>query len=165
LTLEASLEELNDGESAIVLRDRALPGAHTSVDHVVIARSGVWAIDVRDDTGMVQRIDRGGWFRNDYRLYVGSRLCTDLIGELTRSVAAIGGAIGGPGDTRVRGAVCFVGADWVLVERPVVIDGVWIGRPDWLAEQLLAPGPLGPLQVQELARRVAEALPPGPISG
>jgi len=165
LSLEASLEELNDGQTAIVLHDRSLPVGHANIDHVAITRGGVWAIDVRDDTGMVQRIDRGGWFRNDYRLYVGNRLCADPIDALARRVEAIGGAIGGPGDTSVRGALCFVDADWVLVERPVVIHDVWVGRADWLVEELRAPGPLGPLQVHELARRVAEALPPGPISG
>jgi Nuclease-related domain len=156
--------KLHDDETVIVLPDRRIPGSRATIDHVAITRSGgVWAIDAKDYTGMVQRIDRGGWFRNDYRLYVGKRECTRLVAELAGQLEAITSAIGESVrqelGVQVRAALCFGDADWSLYAKPFAIDGVWIGRPEWLAEQLQAPGELAPEHLRTLARRVADAVP------
>jgi nuclease-like protein len=159
------LARLHDDETVIVLNDRHLPGSRANVDHIAVTRSaGVWAIDAEAYSGMVQRIDRGGWFRNDYRLYVGSRDCTRDVAGIGEQLAAIRNAIGEPAlqrfAARVRGAFCLVNAEWSLVPTPIAIDEVWIGWPEALAEELRAPGELVPEHVRTFARRVAEALPP-----
>ena len=155
---------MHDDQAVIVLHDRRIPDSRATIDHLAITRSGrVWVVDARSYTGMVHRVDRGGWFRNDYRLYVGKRECTWLVEAMTSRLVAVGRAIGEPVRhefaAQVRAALCFVDAEWSLVPEPVAIAHVWIGWPEALAEQLRAPGELTPERVRMLARRVAEALP------
>jgi hypothetical protein len=68
------LEKIQDDRSVVVLHDRRIPGTRANIDHIAITRSGgVWAIDAKNYTGKVQRLDKGGWFSTDLRLYVGHR--------------------------------------------------------------------------------------------
>ena len=45
------------------------PGSRANIDHVAITRSGVFVIDAKNYTGKVQKIDKGGWFSIDLRLF------------------------------------------------------------------------------------------------
>jgi hypothetical protein len=158
------LEKLHDDSTVIVLHDRRIPGSRANLDHIAITRSGeVWAIDAKNYTGKVQRIDKGGWFSTDERLYVGRRDCSKLVAGMAKQVNAIKSAIGEPVmqefDVTIRAALCFVDAEWSLFAKPFALDGVWVGWAKALGTPLQAEGALGPEQVQLLARRVAEALP------
>jgi hypothetical protein len=159
------LEKLHDDATVIVLHDRRIPGSRANVDHVAITRDGgVWAIDAKNYTGKVQRIDKGGWFSTDERLYVGRRDCSKLVAGMAKQVEAINRAIGEPVmqefDVTVRAALCFVDAEWSLFAKPFALDGVWIGWAKALGTRLQAEGALAPEHVRLLARRVADALPP-----
>jgi hypothetical protein len=159
------LEKLHDDTKAIVLHDRRIPGSRANVDHIAITRDGgVWAIDAKNYTGKVQRIDKGGWFSTDERLYVGRRDCSKLVAGMAKQVEAIKTAIGEPVmqefDVTVKAALCFVDAEWSLFAKPFALDGVWIGWAKALGAHLQAEGALAPEHVRLLARRVAEALPP-----
>ncbi|HEU6443737.1 MAG TPA: nuclease-related domain-containing protein [Gaiellaceae bacterium] len=159
------LETLHDGETVIVLHDRHTPGSRANVDHIAVTRSGgVWAIDAKNYTGKVQRIDKGGWLSTDERLYVGRRDCSKLVAGMARQVDPIKRAIGEPVmqelDVTVRAALCFVDAEWSLFAKPFALDGVWIGWAKALGAPLQAEGALAPEHVRLLARRVADALPP-----
>jgi nuclease-like protein len=67
------------------------------VDHIAMTRDGgVWAIDAKNYTGKVQRIDKGRWFSPDERLYVGRRDCSKLVAGMANQAEAIKSAIGGP---------------------------------------------------------------------
>ena len=158
------LEKLDDDTTVIVLHDRCIPGSRANVDHIAVTRSGgVWAIDAKNYTGKVQRIDKGGWFSTDERLYVGRRDCSKLVAGMAKQVEAINSAIGEPVmqefDVTVRAALCFVDAEWSLFTKPFALDGVWIGWAKALGARLQAEGALAPEHVRLLARRVAEALP------
>jgi hypothetical protein len=158
------LEKLHDDGNVIVLHDRRIPGTRANVDHIAITRSGgVWAIDAKNYTGKVQRIDKGGWFSTDERLYVGRRDCSKLVAGMARQVEAIKTAIGEPVmqefDVAVKAALCFVDAEWTFFAKPFALDGVWIGWAKALGTRLQAEGALAPEHVRLLARRVAEALP------
>jgi len=159
------LEKLHDDATVIVLHDRRIPGSRANVDHIAITRSGgVWAIDAKNYTGKVQRIDKGGWFSADERLYVGRRDCSQLVAGMAKQVEALRRAFGEPVmhefDVAVRAALCFVDAEWSLFAKPFALDGVWIGWAKALGRRLEAEGPLAPEHVQLLARQVAETLPP-----
>jgi hypothetical protein len=65
--LAASLEE-NLGTRAILLHDRRVPGTRGNIDHLVIAGSGVWVVDAKNYSGLVQLRDVGGFFKIDNRL-------------------------------------------------------------------------------------------------
>ena len=159
------LESLNDDSMIIVLHDRRIPGSKANIDHVAITRSGgVWAIDAKNYTGKVQRIDKGGWFSTDERLFVGPRDCTKLVAGMAKQLEAIKTAIGEPVrqefDVTVRAALCFVNAEWKLFAKPFALRDVWIGWSKVLGEKLQAEGELAPEHVRMLAKRVAAALPP-----
>jgi hypothetical protein len=158
------LEKLHDGERVVVLHDLRIPGSRANVDHIAVTRSGsVWAIDAKNYTGKVQRIDKGGWFATDERLYVGRRDCSKLVAGMAKQVEAIKHALGEPVmlefDVAVNAALCFVDAEWSRFAKPFALDGVWIGWAKALGAHLQAEGTLAPEQVRLLARRVAEALP------
>lgn len=159
------LEKLHDDETVVVLHDRRIPGSRANVDHIAVTRSGgVWAIDAKNYTGKVQRIDKGGWFSTDERLYVGRRDCSKLVAAMAKQMEAIKSAIGEPVmqefDVTVKAGLCFVDAEWSLFVKPYALDGVWVGWAKALGTRLQAEGALAPEHVRLLARRVAEALPP-----
>jgi hypothetical protein len=159
------LEKIQDDGVVIVLHDRRIPGTRANIDHVAITRSGnVWAIDAKNYSGKVQRIDRGGWFSTDLRLYVGRRDCTKLVHGMTKQVdairAALGEAVIREFGVEVRAALCFVSAEWSLFAKPFGLGGVWVGWPTALVERVGQPGELTREQVGFLTRSVAAALPP-----
>jgi hypothetical protein len=158
------LETLHDERSVIVLHDRRIPRTRANIDHIVVTRSGiVWAVDAKNYTGKVQRIDRGGWFTTDYRLSVGRRDCTKLVHGMAKQVEAIRQALGEPlieeFNVRVRAGLCFVNAEWALFAKPFWLDDVWIGWSKALGNEVTAGGELAPEHLMTLARRVADALP------
>jgi hypothetical protein len=158
------LEKIHDDRAVVVLHDRRIRGTRANIDHVAVTRSGaVWAIDAKNYTGRVQKIDKGGWFSSDLRLYVGRRDCTKLVGGMAKQVSAIKAALGEPGiqefGVQVRAALCFVNAEWSLFAKPFALDEVWIGWPKALGERLRAQGELAPEHLLTLARQVAVALP------
>jgi hypothetical protein len=113
---------------------------------------------------VVRRIDKGGWFSTDERLYVGGRDCTKLVAGMAKQVEAIKRALGEPVmqefEVTVRAALCFVDAEWSLFAKPFALDGVWIGWAKALSTRLQAEGALASEHLRLLAHRVAEALPP-----
>lgn len=158
------LESLNDESRVIVLHDRRIPGSRANIDHIAVCRHGVFAIDAKKYAGKVQRIERGGWFSTDERLYVGGRDCTKLVRAMRGQVEAIQSALGEPliqeFEVNVRAALCFIDAEWSLFAKPFALGGVWVGWAKALGKRLLADGPLTADHLTTLARRVAAALPP-----
>ncbi|MGP8209226.1 MAG: nuclease-related domain-containing protein, partial [Acidimicrobiales bacterium] len=67
------------GDRAVLLHDRKVPRTRGNIDHLAIAASGVWVIDAKHYTGLVERRDMGGWFKTDYHLYVGGRDRTKVV--------------------------------------------------------------------------------------
>ena len=162
--LGAVLEKIQDERVVVVLHDRRIPGTRTNIDHIAVTRSGaVWAIDAKNYSGKVQRIDKGGWFSTDPRLYVGRRDCTKLVHGMAKQVDAIraglGNAVIREFNVEVRAALCFVSAEWSLFAKPFGLGGVWVGWPKALVDRLREPGELTQDQVEFLSRSVAAALP------
>ena len=158
------LEKIHDERTVIVLHDRRIPGTRANIDHIAVTQSGaIWAIDAKNYTGKVQKIDKGGWFSSDLRLYVGRRDCTKLVSGMANQLAAIRTALGEPlmqeFGVQPRAALCFVNGEWSLFAKPFALDEVWIGWPKALGERLRGSGELAPEHLMTLARRVADALP------
>jgi hypothetical protein len=153
----------------LVLHDRAVPGTRANIDHIAVVPSGVWVIDTKQYTGLVQRRDLGGWFTSRPALIVNGRDRTNLVPAVRRQVALVGRVVG-PG-MPVRGALCFEGAEWAVLGRPFRIDGVTVSRARRLARTLKEPGPLDVDAIAALAARIADAFPryparnPGPAGG
>jgi hypothetical protein len=158
------LETLHDGETIVVLHDRRIPRSRVNIDHIAVTSSGLFVIDAKNYTGKVRKVDRGGWFSSDLRLYVGRRDCTKLVAGMSKQVAAVHQALGhatiAEFELEVTPVLCFVDAEWSLFAKPFVLGGVWIGWSQSLGRRLTASGPLSPEHVGTLAKRVAAALPP-----
>lgn len=147
------------GDRAVLLHDRKVPGTRGNIDHIVVAASGVWVIDAKAYSGRVERRDVGGLFKIDMRLYVRGRDKTKLAENLRWQIDAVEVARGEL-ETPISAALCFVEADWKLFAKPFQLDGVWITWPAKLVDMISAAGPLSSRQVQEIASRIASALPP-----
>jgi hypothetical protein len=162
--LGAFLETLHDGKTIIVLHDRRIPRRRANIDHIAVSANGVFVIDAKNYAGKVRRIDKGGWFSTDPRLFVGRRDCTKLVTGMAEQVAAVREALGDATiaefELTVTPVVCFVAAEWSLFAKPFQLGSVWIEWPQSLGRRLGASGPLQAEHVQTLAKRVAAVLPP-----
>jgi hypothetical protein len=146
------------GNRAVLLHDRKVPGTRGNIDHLAVAASGVWVIDAKAYTGLVERRDKGGWFSTDYRLYVNRRDRTKLVHGLAWQVAAVRGAISDR-DVQVNAALCFIDAEWRVFAKPFVLDDVWVTWGSKLAEMIAAPGPLADADVTRVAQELTSSLP------
>ncbi len=147
------------GDRAVLLHDRKVPRTRGNIDHLAIAASGIWVIDAKNYKGMVERRDKGGWLRTDYRLYVGGRDQTKLVDGLGWQIDAVRGALSGA-DVPINAALCFIEAEWKLFAKPFQHNGVWVTWAKKLAEMIATPGSLTPEDVTQIADRLATALPP-----
>lgn len=159
--LGAHLDSLADA-GVIALHDRRIPGSRANIDHIAITPSGIWVIDAKRYKGCtVELRDKGGWLAPNMRLYVDGRDRTSLVSAMRRQVGTVWAAIGPVEETGpVRPALCFVDAYFSLLGRPLVLDGVLIATVRALKKRLVKEGPLGPDEVEQLARRLSERLPP-----
>jgi Nuclease-related domain len=161
--LGAFLDTLDDDRSLFVLHDRRIPGSRANIDHIVVSAGEVFVIDAKRYSGTVQKVDRGGWFSTDNRLYVGRRDCTKLIAGMAKQLAAVRKALGETTmqefELRLTPVLCFIEAEWSLFARPFQLGGVWVEWPRSLGQRIQQPAPLAPELVRTLAKKVAAALP------
>ena len=119
----------------------------------------MWVIDAKTYTGLVERRDKGGWFKTDYRLYVNGRDRTKLAEGLRWQVEAVRTALGDV-DAPVHAALCFIDAEWKLFPKPFQLHDAWVTWGQKLAEMIAADGPLTEVDVMHVADRLGTALPP-----
>ncbi|MFM7225126.1 MAG: nuclease-related domain-containing protein [Actinomycetota bacterium] len=148
------------GPSAEVLNDRRIPGTKANIDHVVVTASGVWVIDAKNYRGKVETRDRGGFFTQDLRLFVGGRDQTKLVDAMARQVDVVGRVLG-DATVPVVPCLCFVNSEWTLFAKPFRMKGVWItwsqAIPKLVANSECR---LAEDARRALAERIAGALPP-----
>jgi hypothetical protein len=124
------------------------------IDHLAVAPSGVYVIDAKDYTGKV-RVERP-WLGKP-KLVVNGRDRTKIIDGLDRQVVAVRDAINDPA-IPVHGVFCFTKADIPMVFKETIRGHALLYRKA-LAKRLNADGPLDATVIDELARRLASALP------
>lgn len=146
-----------------LLHDRRVPGTRGNIDHIVVARSGVFVVDAKHYAGLIQIRDRGGLFSSDKRLYVGGRDCSDLAGSMEWQTWAVGRLLeslaGELGPIPVQPVLCFIDGEWPLILPPESFRGVRLESGRSIKKLLGAPGPLDPATVDRIARALAAALP------
>ena len=153
------------GGRAVLLNDRTVPRTRGNIDHIVVAPGGVWVIDAKRWSGLVELRDVGGWFRTDQRLYVKGRDRTSTVRNMAWQVEAVRNALAGiEGDgagleVPVHAALCFVEAEWKFFSKPFVLEGVRVSGPKSLGVAIAEDGPLSRDEVLEVAAHLAEALP------
>jgi hypothetical protein len=149
---------------AVVLHDRKIPGSRANIDHLVIARSGVWSIDAKEYKGAVAKVDVGGWSRADFRLKVAGRDRTKLLDGLQWQMGRVREVLerlAPDPAVPVWGALCFVGSEWPLFRpRPLVFGAMAVVWPSGLPEVLSTLRPPTAIPVDETATLLARAFPP-----
>jgi hypothetical protein len=157
----AALDQMVD-RGVLVLHDRRLVPSKANIDHIAIARNGVWVIDAKRYRGLVTKVDKGGWLRADIRLTIGGRDRTALADGVLRQVDRVRQCVSdNVGDQiPVRGALCFVDAEFRLFAKPFEVRGVLVSWGKALRERLVEPGPLTVEQQTEVHRQLARSFPP-----
>jgi hypothetical protein len=145
-----------------VLHDRRLPGDHSTIDHVVVARSGIWVVSAHVYRNQrVEVRDDGTWFRRSERLFVGGVNRHVLAESVLRQVGALREAVRpAASGVPVRAALCFVAGDWAWLSGPLGVDGVAICWPRALARVLTRRGTLESPARARLADVLRSVLPP-----
>lgn len=153
------------GHEAVILSDRRLPDTGGKIDHLVVARSGVWVIDAKCWTGQITYKYAGGLFAPIWKLTVDGRDCTYLTDDIYGQVIRVAQVLKDPAD--VHAAVVFAHGDWgtaatmrFLLGRPYRHLGVWITWAAALAHIIDKAGPLTPEKIASVGHTLDKALPP-----
>lgn len=125
-------------DDVVTLHDLQIPRTRANIDHVVITRSGVWVIDAKHYQGRPDLKVEGGLFKpKRSSLVIGRRDGTKLVDGVHKQLDLVREVIG---DTPVKGALCFVGADWPLFPQPFRVNDVLVVWPRRLAKLLQEEG-------------------------
>ena len=146
----------------MALHHRLVGTADRSIDHLVIAPSGLWIIVDEQSEGKVERRTIGTRRATDVRVFVGGRDATDLVDTTAWQVSAVHEVIDpmGLGSLPVHRALCFSRGEWALFARPFQVRGVWIGKPSSLLSLVRMTGPLESITIETIAREVVSRMPP-----
>jgi Nuclease-related domain len=156
----ARLTELA-GERLVVLHDRRMPASRGNIDHLAVTPRGVFVIDVKHDSGRLERRNLGNAVRPDVRLYVGGCDRTMLLqgvedrAEVVREILSPAWFV----DSPVRGVLCFTGAEWGLLASPFKLGNVLVTYPKFLHRLLGKEAEVATSAIHDAARALAIALP------
>jgi hypothetical protein len=124
-----------------------------------VTPTGVYVIDAKKYAGRPSLRIEGGILRPRVeKLMVGSRNCTKLVDGMHKQVEVVTGVLGP--EVPVHGVLCFVEADWPLIGGAFRTRDVLVVWPKKLYPGLQAEGPLDVALIDQLHRRLAQALPP-----
>lgn len=126
------------GTHSVVLHDLRVPGTKATIDHIVVASSGLWIIDARYDDVAVDVADVGSTGRPDLRLHINGRSRSDILTTMSWQLETVAKHFERMGFDHLptRRALCFVNATWPDDRAPTRIDRVWTLWPDALVDKL-----------------------------
>ena len=153
-----ALEKRTAEGPAVILHDRRMPLGRGNIDHIAVAPTGVYVIDVKAHSGTV-RIEKPLF--GAAKLLIAGRDRTKLIDGLDRQVATVRDALdrSGHADVPVQGVLCFTNAD-LPVLRTLTMRGHLVLYRKALAKRLNSAGDLQPPQIDLIARSIATEFPP-----
>lgn len=140
------------------VHDRRIPGSDANIDHIAIAPSGVYVIDAKNYGGRPRVDTYAGSDTTPRRLFVGRDDHTHLVHSVRRQVRVVEAALD-DATVPVRGILCFVGAEWEVING-YLLHGVGVTSPEGVAALLATGGSLDTERVDAVHRRLAGALDP-----
>ena len=144
----------------IVLHDRKVPGTRGNIDHLVIARAGLFVVDAKHYDGKLRIRDKGGLFRTDNHLYVAGRDCSHLADNMGWQVKAVETLLASVEVTLpITPVLCFIDVDWPLLFQPESFHGVRLEDPRSLRKLITAAPALDSAAIDKLARILATGFP------
>lgn len=145
-----------------VLHDRRVPGTAGNIDHLVVGSAGVFVVDAKLYSGLIEIRDIGGFFKTDKRLYVGRRDCSKLAENMTWQVDAVESALDAASvdlTVPVVPVLCFVNGEWPWFRPPNEYAGVRLESEDSLRDLVVTKGALDSQAIERLRDTLARALP------
>jgi hypothetical protein len=131
---------------ATVLDDVELPGCRATVDHLVVAPSGVWVVDVLPCRGAAELRPVGGFFRDEHRLHVDGRDRTAALDALVWQRAAVDEMLERErpvqGVVPVRTALVLLDGERRVPAEPLRVDDHVVCATADLGPLVAATGPL-----------------------
>ena len=123
------------------------PGSRDSRQHRSPLRHAVgrWLLDAKAHSGRLECRDSGQLFRPRNELYVAGRNRTTLVKGVEKQIECVLAAlrlVPEAKGTPVHGALCFVTAEWKLLDFAFQVDGVWVLHPGALRKWLKKQAPL-----------------------
>lgn len=141
-----------------VVHDRRVPGSSANIDHIAVARSGVYVVDAKNHVGRPRVDTLGGPGATVHRLYLGRDDHTHLVHGVRHQVRVVNEVLT-ESSVPVRGILCFAGASWDVVNG-YLIDGVGVTSLAGLSDLLRMPGPLGRVEIEALDAQLRASLDP-----
>jgi hypothetical protein len=157
--LGAALAQVPD---LVVLNDRRVNGTRGNIDHIAIAPAGVFVIDAKYYEGLIDVVNKGGWFRSDWRLTVGGRNKSNLTEKMGWQLKAVNAALIDAGVDPlppVTSVLCFVEGRWPIFRAPNTFEGVRLESERSVVRLLTAPIVLTRAEIDRIAEILAGALP------
>jgi hypothetical protein len=146
-----------------VICDRRIPGGRANIDFIAVGPTGIYVIDAKVVAGRIAARTTGPiWNRGPVKLFIGGRNRTSFIEGMDRQVRAVATALWDIPETRVvpiRPLVVLVGAEWGWFQRPLRVQGVWVGWPEETAKVVSRAGPLNQEVIRQLRHVLASQLP------
>lgn len=145
-------------DSLRVLHDRRIPGSRANIDHIVVARSGIYVVDAKRYKGRpTLKVDGGVLRPRVEKLLVGRHDCTKVVDGVLKQVEVVRDVVGDV--EAVHGVLCFVDADWPLIGGSFTTRGVEVLWPKKLYPKLKTDGRLSVERLDAIHRVLAAALP------
>ena len=138
------------------VHDRRVPGSDANIDHIAVAPSGVYVIDAKNYSDRPRVDTYAGSDTTPRRLLIGREDHTHLVHAVRRQVRVVEAALDDP-TVPVRGILCFVGDEWEVING-YLVHGVGITSPEGVASLLATVGPLDPLKVDAVHRKLGIVL-------
>lgn len=155
---------LNDraGHDFIVLHDRGIPRRRTNLDHIVVARSGVYVVDskrYKDKRVELRKV--GPLLSREPHLFVGGRDRTKLVEALKKQLALVRKELASLDleHVPVRGFLCFAEAEWEFMPTPLRFGSVRVVWPRELIKTIDKEKNEKPLLAHPVADALAKAFP------
>jgi len=127
-----------------------------TLDHLLIAPSGVYVVATEAWAERVERRDTGSALRPKSRLFVGDRDRTRRADALVKHVVAVRRALGAH-LVPVHAVICVVDGDWPLFPKVIEIHGVTVLWPKELERRVVQLGKLEPAAIDGIDRSLTAA--------
>ena len=155
-------ERLNDelADGVIVFHDRSVPRTRGTIDHLVVATSGVWVVTARSHVGRIGVPDRRRWIAEHTHIYMGGHDRTRIVDGLTWQAKGVHALLASIDvrDVPVHAVMCFTNTDWGLFTGRSRVNGATITWPNRLIQRIRQPGRLDIETVDLLAHELGSQL-------
>jgi hypothetical protein len=152
-------------DGAVILTDRGLPDTKSNIDHIVVARSGVWIIDAKTWRGKIE-YKSTSMFGMEKRLYVGGTDRTSSVESIFKLVIPVAQLINDK-TVPIKPALVFIDGDWsdsatarIVSSRPYQHLTVLISWPKAIWKKINEPGPLDITAIERVGKLLDANLRP-----